>query len=44
MMSAPWRREGVSNNADKSRERKGMGLAVIGHPFQCGLCKKAEGI
>ena len=24
--------------------RGGRGLAVSGHPFQCGLCKKEEGI
>ena len=42
-MSAPWGREGVSNNADKSGQgREGGGLSVSGHPFQCDLCKREE--
>jgi len=32
-MSAPWGREGVSNNADKNGQWDGGGLAAIGHPF-----------
>ena len=43
-MSAPWRRQGVSNNADKSGQGEGGGLAVSGHPIQCGLWKREEGI
>ena len=38
-MSAPWGREGASNNADKSGQGEGGGLAVSGHPFQYGLCR-----
>ena len=37
-------RDGVSNKVDKSRRVEGGGLAVGGHPFQCGLCKREEGI
>ena len=43
-MSAPWGREGASNNAEKSRQGEGGGLAVSGHHFQCGLCKREKGI
>ena len=43
-MSAPWRRKGVGNNADKSGQGKGGGLAVSGNPFQNGVCKREEGI
>ena len=43
-MSTPCGREGVSNNVDKSGQGKGGGLAVSGHPFQCGLCNREEGI
>ena len=32
-MSAPWRMEGVSNNADNSGQGEGGSLAVSGHPF-----------
>ena len=42
-MSAPWGREGASNNADKSGKREGEGVAVSRHPFRCGLCKREEG-
>ena len=44
MMSANWGRERACNNADKSRLGKGGGSAASGHPFQCGLCKRGEGI
>ena len=40
-MSAPWRKERVSNNSDKSGQ-EGRGLAENGHPFQCGLCKREK--
>ena len=43
-MPAPWGSEGASNNADKSGQEKGGGLAVSGYPFQCSLCKREEGI
>ena len=31
--SAPYRREGFSNNLDKSGQGKGGGVVVSGHPF-----------
>ena len=37
-------REGVSNNADKSEQGQGRGLAVSGHPIKCSLCKREESI
>ena len=43
-MSAPWGREGISNNVDKSGQGEGGGLAESGHPFQCGLLKREKGI
>ena len=43
-MSALWGRQGVSSNADKSGQGEGRSLAVSGHPFQCSLWKKEEGI
>ena len=43
-MSAPWGREGASNNADRSGQKEEGGLAVSGYPFQCGLCETEEGI
>ena len=42
-MSAPWGKEGVGSNADKSGQGV-RGLAVSGHPFQCGHCKREAGI
>ena len=42
MMSAPWGREWVGNNTDKSGHGKGGGLALSGHPVQCGLRKREE--
>ena len=35
---------GVSYDADKSGQWEGEGLAAGGHPFQCGLWKREEGI
>ena len=35
---------GVRNNADKSGQGEGGGVAVCGHPFQCGFWKRKEGI
>ena len=43
-MSTPWGREGASSNADKTGQGQGGGLVVSGHPFQCELYKKEEGI
>ena len=37
-------REGASSNADKNGQGEGGDLAESGHPFQCGLCKREEGI
>jgi len=42
-MPAPWAREGVSNNAEKV-DREWEELVVSGHLFQCGPCKREEGI
>ena len=44
MMSAPWGREGITNNTDKSGQGKGGELAVSENCVQCGLCKREEGI
>ena len=41
-MSAPWGRDGVSNNVGKSGQGDGGGLAVSGHPVQCGQCMREE--
>ena len=38
------RKEEVSNNADKSGQEEGRGLAVSGHPFRCSLFKRGDGI
>ena len=35
---------GVSNNAEKGGQGEKGGLAVSGHLFQCGLCKREEDI
>jgi len=43
-MSAPWGREGASDNGEKSGKGEGGGLAVSGYPFHYGLCKREEGI
>ena len=50
-LSAPWGeggreggRERVSSNADKSGQWEGGGLAVSGHSFQFGFCKREEDI
>ena len=42
-MSEPCRKEGLSNNVNKSGQREG-GLAVGGHPFRNGLSMREEGI
>ena len=44
MTSAPWGREGVSNNADKSGQGEEGVLAVCRYPFQCGFWKREEDI
>ena len=44
MMSGPWWRKGFWNSTDKSGQAEGGGLNVSGHPLQCGLCKREEGI
>ena len=33
-------RKRVSSRADEGGQGEGEGLAVNGHPFQCGLCKR----
>ena len=43
-MSAPWGREGVSNSVNKSGQGEGGGIAVCGHPIQCGFWKREKGI
>ena len=42
--SAIWGRDEVSSNGDKSGQRERGALAVSGHPLQCGLCKRKDGI
>ena len=43
-MPISWGREGVSNNEGKSGQGEGRGLARSGHSFQCGLCRRNDGI
>ena len=33
-------KEGAGNYADKNAQGDGGSLALIGHPFQCSLCKR----
>ena len=42
-MSAPQWREGVGNSVNKRGQDEGGGVAVSGHPFQCGLGKRERG-
>ena len=37
-------REGVSNSVNKSGQGEGGGIAVCGHPIQCGFWKREKGI
>ena len=43
-MSASLRREGDSSNANKSGQELGGALAVSGHPFQCSIYTRGDGI